>query len=434
MVQLEESRPQGKCMVDEGYGDKPVYRRSSHKKSRGGCRSCKLRRVKCDETRDGGCRKCTERGLLCDYLMSNSSSAHKRALQPTKEDNDPRSTIVACQGLVDPHGVGGFYGFNLQELLVLCGKTSLPSMEESAFAVKAMHHFETVTSSTMGSYLAQEIISQRVLKMVTSSPHLFHAVLGISAAHLQYLLPVKMNPSKNREHQVAETKHWQQALKLFRAEMSQPERFGSHNMDSILTTCMILSVQTFSLSSDGTTKSFLQVPASERESALSWITGQRGLKALNLELEHCVRNSVWFPVFIEADNFGSSPHQDELDVDRVMELLGGLTRSNLVYRDPRDLLDQQLRIEPSVATFHNLITLPARLEAPFLDLLRSKDPAALLILAYWLGHISKIGFWWITPRAQFECAAICQELCSNSDLEIQELLQFPAAIAGFRRS
>ena len=434
MVQLQGLGPQGKCKVDDGYEEKPVYRRSSHRKSRAGCRNCRNRRVKCDETKDRGCRKCAERGMLCDYLAFNSRSANKRALRPIRKDDSPRSMDVARGWLIGPHSVGGFYGFNLQELLSLCGKTSLPSMEETAFAVKAMHHFETVTSSTMGSYLAQEIISQRILKMVTSSPHLFHAVLGISAAHLQYLLPVEMSPSKNREYQLAETKHWQRALKLFRAEISQPERFSLDNMDHLITSCLILSVQTFSLSSDGTTKSFLRLPDSERESALSWITCQSGLKALNLELDYCVPNSVWFPVFKEAYNFGSSPHQDELDVDRVMELLNSLIQGNDVYRESLDLLNQQLRLTPCVATFHNLITLPARLEPPFLDLLRGKDPAALLILAYWLGHISKIGFWWITPRAQLECAAIYEELYSNPDLAIQELLQLPAEVAGLRRS
>lgn len=41
-------------------------RRRAHKKSRRGCSSCKLRRVKCDEGRPY-CRKCKDFGVACAY-------------------------------------------------------------------------------------------------------------------------------------------------------------------------------------------------------------------------------------------------------------------------------------------------------------------------------------------------------------------------------
>lgn len=53
---------------------KPALRkRKPHRKSRSGCRNCKLRRVKCDETRPT-CRNCIGQCVICNYDATPSSS------------------------------------------------------------------------------------------------------------------------------------------------------------------------------------------------------------------------------------------------------------------------------------------------------------------------------------------------------------------------
>ncbi|KFY37988.1 hypothetical protein V495_06813 [Pseudogymnoascus sp. VKM F-4514 (FW-929)] len=59
----------------EGTGKVPIASRRRHKKSRGGCGNCKLRSVKCDETKPG-CKRCAAYGVSCSY---NPNSAD---LQP----------------------------------------------------------------------------------------------------------------------------------------------------------------------------------------------------------------------------------------------------------------------------------------------------------------------------------------------------------------
>lgn len=52
-----------------------LRKRKPHRKSRSGCRNCKLRRVKCDETRPA-CHNCIGQFVRCNYdLMSGSSKA-----------------------------------------------------------------------------------------------------------------------------------------------------------------------------------------------------------------------------------------------------------------------------------------------------------------------------------------------------------------------
>jgi len=44
---------------------------ASHRKSRQGCRNCKLRKIKCDESRPS-CAKCQNYGILCNYDRRHS--------------------------------------------------------------------------------------------------------------------------------------------------------------------------------------------------------------------------------------------------------------------------------------------------------------------------------------------------------------------------
>jgi hypothetical protein len=46
--------------------DNGTRKRKAHKKSRNGCRNCKLRRIKCSEARPG-CFQCRDFGVLCNY-------------------------------------------------------------------------------------------------------------------------------------------------------------------------------------------------------------------------------------------------------------------------------------------------------------------------------------------------------------------------------
>jgi hypothetical protein len=56
-----------KTTAAEGNATSDAKRqRRAHKKSRRGCSSCKLRRVKCDERRPG-CQKCRDFGVACTY-------------------------------------------------------------------------------------------------------------------------------------------------------------------------------------------------------------------------------------------------------------------------------------------------------------------------------------------------------------------------------
>jgi hypothetical protein len=67
----------------------------SHRKSRRGCRNCKLRKVKCDERRPK-CDKCDKYGILCNYDLRHDDlqlcSTGASAIDITLLDLSPNPT------------------------------------------------------------------------------------------------------------------------------------------------------------------------------------------------------------------------------------------------------------------------------------------------------------------------------------------------------
>ncbi len=74
-------------------GNRPYHAKRPHKKSRGGCRSCKTRKVKCDEARPR-CRACTLRKEPCVYPTAAGTTAAARA--------DSRASASAASAATTP--------------------------------------------------------------------------------------------------------------------------------------------------------------------------------------------------------------------------------------------------------------------------------------------------------------------------------------------
>lgn len=69
-----------------GSGQSGLRNRRSHRKSRTGCRTCKGRRVKCDETKPQ-CRRCQTYGIACDFISATVDRRFAATPQTSPERN-----------------------------------------------------------------------------------------------------------------------------------------------------------------------------------------------------------------------------------------------------------------------------------------------------------------------------------------------------------
>ncbi|PWY90685.1 C6 zinc finger domain protein [Aspergillus heteromorphus CBS 117.55] len=118
------------------------------KRSRTGCRTCRVRRIKCDET-PGACTNCTSTGRSCDYDM------HR--LPPTHEI--PHLTSALARPLA-----AGF-------------RWKMTSDERRCFS-----HFQNYTVPGLLELFESPLWQRVVLQMSYSEPAVYHAVVALSAA------------------------------------------------------------------------------------------------------------------------------------------------------------------------------------------------------------------------------------------------------------
>jgi hypothetical protein len=102
---------------------------------------------------------------------------------------------------------------------------------------------------------------------------------------------------------------------------------------------------------------------------------------------------------------------------------------------PLRMLSPLLRIPRDQLEESRITNFMGRLPPDYLNLLASKEPRALLLLAYWLALMcSSVHEWWVYARVRSECLAICMylERCGDERIVDFNLLEFPAAACGYR--
>ncbi|KAK4143080.1 sterol uptake control protein 2 [Dichotomopilus funicola] len=140
-----------------------VVRPRPHPKTRTGCRTCKRRRVKCDESRPS-CRRCIKSGLPCDFIIHGASSASPAVpvdQDPLPPPQHPVSTVSSpCE-------------INLMDL-------------------ELMHNFTTFTYTTMVSDPAvRQLLRTTAVHMAADCEYLMRSILAVSALHLSRYRPQK---------------------------------------------------------------------------------------------------------------------------------------------------------------------------------------------------------------------------------------------------
>jgi hypothetical protein len=227
-------RPSGK----PGVADRPITpkrTRASKPKVRTGCRTCKIRRVKCDEAKPV-CQQCQRGRIVCDGYDVEATP-------------NPKSTD-ATKGMASSSRRGA------RPLLVSCpGPGSAPSSGRfSPQEVPYIDFFRHALTIDFTGYSCTDFWSRIVLCEAMTSDCVRHAVLAIAALSagiadsLTSPSQAKNKPSAlfpwtarlvvNGKHGVA-LRHYVQALALFRKQVGAAVGSGSARAALIMTLLLI---------------------------------------------------------------------------------------------------------------------------------------------------------------------------------------------------
>jgi hypothetical protein len=254
-----------------------------------------------------------------------------------------------------------------------------------------------------------------------------HALLGIATTHLRQCSP------DGKPYKAVEAYHWHNAIRLYKKELAAP--IGPHNMDPLMSTCLMLSALAFSAEEYRPAGSWV---FSSDPTALNWLTLQCGLRCILAYTGPYLKQSIWYNAFMESDDEhhtldNHTPGREGLhpELADLCEIDESTTEENNPYHWPLRMLSPLLKLDSSRENFDKFTTFTGRLLPEFINLLLQKDHKALVILSYWLGKMCVLKHQWFHSRFSSECVAICMYLEDSDDSRILKLLEFPAECCGY---
>ncbi|APA16343.1 hypothetical protein sscle_16g111130 [Sclerotinia sclerotiorum 1980 UF-70] len=386
-----------------------------HKKSRRGCGNCKLRKVKCDETRPM-CKRCTEFKVLCNYDQKTSALQllDKSFTFETLQHRLPYSLNQTMPSIVNP-GLRGFHKTNVYDL----------SDQEH---LGILNRFQTRTVYTITTDRNLQIYQNEFIKLACLHPYLMHALLLFTLMHDRHLSieqSTRMSPS--------ETFHWSQSISLFSRKLSPAPIESSSERDALWATSILLGLIAFcNIESRTPQEAWPLVPPSSLD--LNWLVMGYG-KSQILKLVQDKKASA-FRTLIAPETSALSTHIRLETLPQafitVFDLHSSSKSNDNPYRLAVSLLSDVIDVDVDITVILKFCAFVGETHPQYKRLLFQKEPRALLLLAYWFGKLCQFPHWWIWRRASLECQAICiyLETFHKHDLDVQTLLVYPKIMSG----
>ncbi|KAE8447196.1 hypothetical protein EG329_011027 [Mollisiaceae sp. DMI_Dod_QoI] len=186
--------------------------RASKPKVKTGCQTCKIRRVKCDETKPS-CLRCVRFGHQCDGYSNKSpskpaSTKSSRLLVP----KSPGSPLSPNSSIKDD-----FRPPTAQATKLYPSPTRL--LFQSPHEYQAFQTFCNRTSHQLSSSFSSDLWTRLMLQACETSPSIRHAVVAIGALNLSHPSPRPENSVGTLRHQFA-FRQYSKALCLLRRDVA----------------------------------------------------------------------------------------------------------------------------------------------------------------------------------------------------------------------
>lgn len=235
-----------------------------------------------------------------------------------------------------------------------------------------------------------------------------------------------------------EAYYWSKTLSLFNQKLSGP--LHPEEQAALWTTSALLGTLTFCHIEAKSPEEAWPLGSSQF-SDLTWLKMNDGKK----EVWRIVRDLKHDPIFNALAAVHTNelipPFSNNLKIDSLPQdfvRLYGLnddTTSNNVYQTVATNFAKIMNVSDPIIIILSFLSFISVMNPEYKELLQQKDPAALLLLAYWYAKACQIPVWWFWRRTVFEGQAICMylEKYFQHDSTISALLEFPKTIFGSPR-
>ncbi|KAF3056974.1 hypothetical protein CFAM422_012509 [Trichoderma lentiforme] len=425
--------PHPSAMADQvaTKDDTIVRKRKTHRKSRLGCGNCKIRGVKCDESKPT-CRRCHASGFTCNYsraaptLQLSHSSVLRFDLSPISQA--PVVNVFPTDSI--------FWDVSLQPalkipiVLPLQGRLGEYTLRPQDYAV--LHRFQTRTAASLGTLSQRKWYPKIVSNLAKEHPFLFHFFLALSLLHDAHLSQSPLPQS----HHASLAFHWYHSTAILSHFLSLPSpetTLSSSHRDALWICASTLGAASFA--SIRTQDPSAAWPLADPNPAvdLDWLKMGHGKRAVWNITDPNRPDSVFHNLL------NQTPMQNPIDPSvivpdslpplfySVFDLSATSSPETNPYHTACAIISA-LSVNPinddTVILFLSFIT---QIDPSYRSLIEEKDPRALLLLLYWHSMVVPEKRWWLRRRCIVEGKAILMYLeryCAD-DGDIMELLQVP---------
>ncbi|KAJ8059066.1 hypothetical protein OCU04_012043 [Sclerotinia nivalis] len=403
-------------------------KRRVHKKSRKGCRNCKLRKIKCDETRPN-CLKCRDYGYACNY--------------------DPRmpDLEMACSGTSSTIKLPQKLGESSSPITrtPISGKPNIPTTLEPPYTIGdgisfceldrqslyRLDRFRRRTVVSLGTPTAAGVLQEFAIPMACDHPFLMHTLQTLTACHDRYLT---LHEAESSQRTPAELYHLARAASLFNQKLCAPIAYN--DKDALWATAALLGIVAISsIEASSPYEAWPLTPYADTD--LDWLRMSE-CKTVIFELTDPTRKDSIFHVMSTEYDIAHYRCDENLDLSslpthfiELFDLDEYSTTMNNSYYLAIIALERIMKIECNRSALLSFFGFLTTMSPQFKILLKMRDPRALILLAYWYLKVWKL-VWWVERRATLECQAICiyLERHHGDNALIQEMLLGPKRECG----
>lgn len=260
-----------------------------------------------------------------------------------------------------------------------------------------------------------------------------HGSLAVALTYDRHL-----NDSSNCRRSLEECYHWSQSTALLNKRLRQP--IQPNDRDAIWGTAAALSILSFSSPDVSTPEEAWPLKPSSDHSDFDWLR----MTESKMSLWHIVnplRPDSLFRVMAAtyAQMHAPLPLPDSgtdgipRDLAAVCLLRDSETARSNPYFHAAHVVSQILDLPDSAITTAQVHLFTRCIHGPYKELLRERDPVALLLLYLWYQKVSP-SIWWIELRARVECPSIRSylQLYHKDNAAIHAIIQ-GGDLAGIRR-
>lgn len=268
-----------------------------------------------------------------------------------------------------------------------------------------MSHYSSITSATLPG-ANHHVWQIEIPSVAVAYPFLMHQILAVSAFHL-----ASLNPSQGQAHLSRAFQHQHHAISGIRAEVSA---VTARNCHALFAASSLLFIGAFAACSPARGRSLRQ----EVDDMLSVFTHVRGVRSILNSFNGAIRDGI-LGDFMECNSHTEGTGLLTSLLQRLPRIKEDFDANNT---DPvvKEMTEEAIfalgesvgRSSAATPELNVAIIWPMSLKDGFLDLIRARHPAALVVVAHYCTVLDAVGskFWFLENWGSRLLTAIVEAL------------------------